>query len=84
MIPIVFASQSCYKLPAIRQGTTKDLKALEKYALLSKKNNFFWLKPYILFPNLTPALINENSDGDSLDGERAGIPLQQTPILKWH
>ena len=41
------------------------------------KKYFFWLKPYILFPNLAPALINECSDGDSLGGERASIPCNR-------
>ena len=48
------------------------------------KKYFSWLKLYILFPNLAPALINERSDGDSLDGERARIPLQQTLIREQH
>ena len=48
------------------------------------KKYFFWLKLYILFPNLAPALINEHSGGDSLDGERARVPLQQTLIHKQH
>ena len=39
-----------------------------------------WLKPYILFPNLAPALINERFDGDSPGGERASVPCKRLPF----
>ena len=63
---IAFALKLCYKLPVILQKTTKDLKAhiSLKNMLYFLKKYFFWLKPYILFPNLAPALLNERSDGD--------------------
>ena len=44
------------------------------------KKYFLWLKPYILFPNLAPALINEHSDGDSLGGERASVLCNRLPF----
>ena len=39
-----------------------------------------WLKPYILFPNLAPAMINEHSDVDSPGGERASVLCNRLPF----
>ena len=39
-----------------------------------------WLKPYILFPNLAPAMINERSDVDSPGGERASVLCNRIPF----
>ena len=73
---IVFALQLCYKIPDILQKTNKDLKAHISLKIC--------LKPLFFFPNTAPALINELSDGDSPDGERPSVLLQQTPICERH
>ena len=39
-----------------------------------------WLKPYILFPNLAAAMINERSDVDSPGGERASVLCNRLPF----
>ena len=39
-----------------------------------------WLKPYILFPNLAPAMINKRSDVDSPGGERASVLCNRLPF----
>ena len=53
------------------QKTTKRLKAhiSLRICFIIKKEYLFWLKTYILFPNLAPALTNEHYDGDLPKGE---------------
>ena len=72
-----FCGVLLYNWQVFQLGNSVVCKISRKNVNCYYKKYFFWLKPYILFPNLAPALINECSDGDSLGGERASIPCNR-------
>ena len=64
-----FCGVLLYNWQVFQLGNSVVCKISRKNVNCYYKKYFLWLKPYILFPNLAPALINERSDGDSRDGE---------------
>ena len=75
-----FCGVLLYNWQVFQLGNSVVCKISRKNVNCYYKKYFLWLKPYILFPNLAPALINEHSDGDSLGGERASVLCNRLPF----